>query len=96
MYRVFIVLDQGIPDGAHGLLDLGIGIKLVSVELRDDLGEEGLELFPCLCRDRTESKCSTLKIFTSTVMILLFQGLIQVKQKVHGSYCQSEYSSSKL
>ena len=42
MYRVFIVLDQGIPDGAHGLLDLGIGIKLVSVELRDDLGEEGL------------------------------------------------------
>lgn len=96
MYRVFIVLDEGIPDGAHGLLDLGIGIKLVSVELRDDLGEEGLELFPCLCRDRTESKRSTLKIFTSTVMILLFQGLIQVKQKVHGSYCQSEYSSSKL
>ena len=90
MYRVFIVLDQGIPDGAHGLLDLGIGIKLVSVELRDDLGEEGLELFPCLCRDRTESKRSTLKIYTSTVMILLLQGLLQVKQKIHGSYCQPE------
>lgn len=62
MYRVFIVLDEGIPDGAHGLLDLGIGIKLVSVELRDDLGEEGLELFPCLCCNCTESKCSTLTI----------------------------------
>lgn len=55
-HRVFVVLDQGVPDGAHGLLNSGIGVKLVAVQLGDDLGQEGLELLTGLGSNRTEPK----------------------------------------
>lgn len=55
-HRVLVVFDQGVPDGAHGLLDPGIGVKLVAAQLGDDLGQEGLELLTGLGRDRTEPK----------------------------------------
>lgn len=55
-YRVLVVLDQGVPDGAHGLLNSGIGVKLVAVQLGDDLGQEGLELLTGLGSNRTEPK----------------------------------------
>lgn len=55
-HRVLVVFDQGVPDGAHSLLDPGIGVKLVAVQLGDDLGQEGLELLTSLGRDRTEPK----------------------------------------
>lgn len=55
-HRVLVVLDQGVPDGAHGLLNSGIGVKLVAVQLGDNLGQEGLELLTSLGSDRTEPK----------------------------------------
>lgn len=55
-HRVFVVLDQGVPDGAHGLLNPRIGVKLVAVQLGDDLGQEGLELLTSLGSNRTEPK----------------------------------------
>ena len=63
-----VVLHQCVPDAAHGLLDLGVGVELVAVESWHDLRHVGSQLFPCLGGYSAEPKrCSLHKQHTSTL-----------------------------
>ena len=39
-HRLLCVADERPPDAGHGLLDLGVGVKLVAVEFGHNLMEE--------------------------------------------------------
>ena len=51
-----LVGDQGVPDAGHGLADGHVGVKLVAVETRHQLGQEGGQLLPGLRRYDVEAK----------------------------------------
>lgn len=60
-HSFLVVLDQGVPDAAHGRLDLGVRVKLIPVQFRHDLGQVGVELFPCLSSNCAETKGRSLQ-----------------------------------
>ena len=51
-----LVGDQGVPDAGHGLSDGHVGVKLVAVETRHQLGQEGGQLLPGLRSYDVEAK----------------------------------------
>ena len=51
-----LVGDQRVPDAGHGLSDGHVGVKLVAVETRHQLGQEGGQLLPGLRCDDVEAK----------------------------------------
>ncbi|KAG7238406.1 hypothetical protein INR49_030913 [Caranx melampygus] len=56
-----LISDQCIPDAGHGLANAQVGVKLVAVQTRHELGQERSQLLPSLGSNHVKPKSCSLK-----------------------------------
>lgn len=57
-----LIGDQRVPDAGHGLPNAQVGVKLVAIQTRHELGQERRQLLASLSCNHVEAKSCTLKV----------------------------------
>lgn len=55
-----LISDQRVPDAGHGLADAQVGVKLVAIQTRHELGQERSQLLPGLGSNHVKAKSCSL------------------------------------